>query len=442
MDESPTAGSAGPGRRRVVLIGAALLLVGIAFWWTFRWMMIRWDQAGGYYSHGWLVLPISAYLLYRRRKRIAACPVRACPWGLAVLVPALLVHVVASAWQVGFLSGFALLGALAGVVLTLLGPQMLRVVAFPLIFLLFMVPVPSVLIEKASFRLKLAAARLAVGFLDVAGLAAVREGSYVRIPTGTVVVDDVCSGLKYLIALTAFGALYAHISPLDRPRKALLFALSIPVAFVANVVRVILMLLVAYRWGPESVEQWYFHDLFGFALFTTAFLLLFTVESAFLKKVGLDRWGPEQKEYAAGPSPGPRGQSVGASGAVVVCLLALTAGAALYLSWPRQTAEATAVLARVPRRLGEWEGMDQTLDERVYEILGTEDVLSRVYVNDQGQQVQMLVVLARQVRRRTHPPEQCLTGEGFRITAARDRPVDLGGGGGPGRVGVRELALD
>ncbi len=361
-----------------------------------------------------------------------------------MLVPALLVHLLASAWQVGFLSGFALLGTLAGLVLTLLGPQMLRVVAFPLIFLVFMVPVPSVLIEKASFRLKMVAARLAVAFLDLAGLAAVREGSYVHIPAGTVVVDDVCSGLKYLIALAAFGALYAHISPLNRPRKALLFLLSLPIAFVANVVRVILMLVVAYRWGPEAVERWYFHELFGFALFTTAFLLLFAAESAFLKKVGVDRWARasgDEKGRAAPPAV-PRRQPVGAPGAAVLCLVALAAGASLYVSWPRQTAEATEVLARVPHRLGEWRGADKALADRVYEILGTEDVLSRVYRNGRGEQVQMLVVLARQVRRRTHPPEQCLAGEGFRITASRDRSVSLPLNGERRSVKVRELALD
>jgi len=444
---------AAPSRQvKWLALGLIALLVGTGFWWTFRWMVIRWDQANSYYSHGWLVPFITAYLIWRQREKLADCPVRPSVWGLGVLLPSLLVHMLSSAWQVGFLSGFALLGVLAALVLSLWGWAALRVLAFPILFLGFMVPVPVLLVENVSFAMKMLAARCATAFVELVGVPAVREGSYVRLETGTVVVDDVCSGLKYLIALTAFGALYAHISTVGKAQKLALFVLSIPIAFVANIVRVILMLLVAARWGPAAVEAWYFHDFFGFALFVTAFLLLFLAESIFLGRFRLrDRLSAGEEapdEEDADPSSAePRAATASRSGlrlapAVPMGMMALAMAASLFFSWPRPTAHARDVFASVPLQLGPWQGRDQELAEREYEVLGTREVLSRRYTDDRYRSVQLIVVLAEQVRRRTHPPEYCLTGEGFTIGEATTRTVDTGQPGEGKTLSVRELVLD
>lgn len=438
-------------RTATLLFGPAVLVLMVAtFWWTARWMVIRWEQPNSYYSHGWLIPPISAVLLYLRRKRISACPVRPCRWGLLLLVPSILLHLLATAWQVGFLSGFALLGFVAGLVLTLFGTQMLGITLFPLAFLAFMIPVPEVLIETVSFRLKLAAARVAAGVVGLLGLVAIREGSYIRTPTGTVVVDDVCSGLKYLISLTAFGALYACISSLKGWWKGLLFLLSVPISFVANVTRVTLMVLVAYRWGSEATQEWYVHDLFGFALFVTAFAMLFAAESVLLSALS---WGRKGREGLTDEPPDPAdGTREGTparaarpakvlSGAVLSVLL-VTAAASSYLAWPRGTAAASDTLASVPQAIGGWYGFDTALSERVYEILGTRDVLSRIYTNESGERTELLIVLAHQTRRRTHPPEQCLSGEGYSMVGASDQPVGLVIGGQARAAHVRELVLE
>jgi exosortase len=193
-----------------VLILLALLVA--LFWWTGGWMISRFEHAGGYYSHGYLVPFVVAFLLWRKREALAACPKQAYLPGLYLLVPALLTQLLATLLQVGFLSGLALLGVVAGLVLTLLGPQCFRLALFPMIFLAFMVPMPESVIDTISFRLKILSAGVATNVSDLLGLVAVREGSIIHIQNGKLVVDDVCSGLKYLIALMAFSALYAHLS--------------------------------------------------------------------------------------------------------------------------------------------------------------------------------------------------------------------------------------
>ncbi len=440
------------GRRAPWLFwGAVVVLLGLCFWWTAHWMTLRWEQPNGYYSHGWLVAPISLFLLYRKRKELARTPVKPTPWGLALLVPSLALHLLGTAWQVGFMSGFALIGAVAGIVLGLFGLPMLRQVLFPLGFLAFMVPVPDVLVEKASFALKLLAAQVTTRLMGLAGVAAVREGSYIRIPTGTVIVDDICSGLKYMISLTAFGALYAYISPLRKVGKATLFVCAVPISFLANVTRVMLMVLAAVAFGVAVTEEWYFHDLLGFLLFVVAFLMLFALESLLLGGIGrgVSREGGETdspEEEPADPDPAPYlGGAARVSGKLSVAMLGVLAATAVfstYLAWPRAPTASAEAMRRIPLTLGQWQGRDYTLEERTYELLGTKNVLSRAYRrSDAGPRVNLLVVVSRQTRRRTHPPEQCLTGGGQRIDEWSRRQVRLSGPSGGRHLAVIELIL-
>ena len=127
---------AAPRANAPVIAGVILLaLLAAMFWWTGRWMIIRFNHEGGYYSHGWLVPFVVGFLLWRKREALAACPRRAYLPGLFLLVPALLTQLAATLLQVGFLSGLALLGVIAGLVLTLLGPQFFRLTLFPIAFL-------------------------------------------------------------------------------------------------------------------------------------------------------------------------------------------------------------------------------------------------------------------------------------------------------------------
>jgi len=442
-----------PRRRKAGLFAVTAIgcLLVIAFWWTGARMYLRWSQENSYYSHGFLIPIVSAFLLYLKRKDLAACPRRPSAWGMLLVVPSFLVHLAATAWQVGFLSGFVLLGVLAGLTLTLFGWKMLRLVIFPIGFLLFMVPLPGVLIEKISFNMKLMAAQAATNLVEVFGIVALREGSIIHIETGTLVVDDVCSGLKYLISLMAFAALYAHISAAKWWGKALLFALSVPIAFIANVARVALMVVAGYAINVEATQAWYFHDFFGFLLFIFAFVILFIVESILIGELRFGR----RKEKAASAeaaaeesgdeSADRKAEVVRLSSRLqgtVLSVLVVAAVLSVYFAWPRGTAAATGTLQAIPLTLGDWQGTDYRMDSRVYEILGTEEVISRSYRHADGERTSMVIVMAQQARRRSHPPEQCLRGEGYHIAGWSDRTVVVPLGTGSREIPVRELILE
>lgn len=433
MAQEEVVASEKQGMNRLLVVMA--LLLAATFWWTFQAMVVRWEQENSYYSHGWLILPISAWLVYRNRKKLAACPRQPELLGLAILIPSLVLHLLGAAWRVGFFSGFAFLGTLTGLLWTLFGRQFVRALAFPLAFLVFMIPLPELLVETVSFRMKLMAAWAATNIVNALGLTAVRDGSYITIAKGTLIVDDVCSGLKYLISLLAFGAIYANLSSVRGWRKWALFLMSIPVAYIANVARVTLMVFVGHWWGIDHVEKWYFHDFFGFALFVVAFVCLFLIESAMIG--GKDEEAAEVQDAALRPSlVSPSRKLAGG----IYLQLAVVAAISLHFTWPHETAPATELLNKIPLEAQGWTGRDYGLSDRVYDILGTRDVLSRTYIKDKAS-AHLILVMAQQMKRRTHPPEQCFAGEGYEIMSAEDRSITLDVGGESRMVKVRELIL-
>jgi len=447
-DHAAGAPSSDKGRVRERLLWAFLIcLLIVAYGWTARRTYIRWTGENSYYTHGFLIPLVAVVLLYLRRGALKEEAAARCPsrLGLLLLIPSLVLHLLATSWQVGFLSGFSLIGVLYGLVLLLFGRPMLRATFFPVLFLAFMIPLPYELIEKLSFNLKLMSAGVATNVVGFLGVVAVRSGSVLRIETGTLVVDDVCSGLKYLISLTAFAALYAHISRVKWWGKWTLFLLAFPIAFVANAARVVAMVFVGRYVSIAATQSWYFHDLFGFLLFIFAFVTLFVVESLMLGEYGLHRKksasGDETRQEKPDNAARRPASASGRLPAVAAVVMAVAAALSVYLARPHGMAPSEHV-KDFPLEIGEWSGRDFKMDPRVYEILGTQDVLSRHYRNRRNETVGLMAIVAHQARRRTHPPEHCLTGEGFRVGAREDRAVTFAMGEGTRTIEVRELLVE
>jgi len=431
---------------------AITLLLGVAYAWTFGWMIDRWQATESYYSHGWLIPPVSAFLIWLRRRTLAQCHVVPRRGGLYLLVAGLLLHITGLTAKTGSLTGFSFLVVLLGLVLALLGTAFLRQLAFPIAFLAFMVPLPHVVIHKISFESKLLAARLSARLLNVLGWSFSQRGSRLRwISNGQirqVIVDDVCSGLKYTIALMAFGTLYAYLSRLRWQGKVIIVALTIPLALAANVVRVTLMAIAARQWGTEIINNDLFHYGLGIVLFITAFMLFFVAESLML--VFLPRAPGEEVTATERQQDAETSQTLSAVHAavaapprlryrgVVLAALAVAAALALHLTWPRKSGQDLHLAQRFPTTLGRWHGQDFRLSDHVLKILSAREVMSRFYVaEDTNESLRFLVVTAEHTRRATHPPEICLRAEGYRMEEMTTRFLDLGSS--YSRFPVREL---
>jgi exosortase len=251
------------------------------FWPTFCWMAERFDAHDSFYSHGWLIPFASAWLIWQRRERLGRVRLQPSFWGLALLLPALAVHVISTWWRIHFLSGFAMVAAVWGLVWTAWGAEALRALRFPLAFLLFMVPLPGIALISASFYLKLAAASLATRLLPFVGIPAVQQGSTIQVPGVSIIVDDTCSGLRSLISLIALSTLWTSLMPAGarRGHKLAVVAASIPIALAANMVRILVLVVLAVVYGPK-VADGFIHYGSGLVVFGVAVLALAALSRA------------------------------------------------------------------------------------------------------------------------------------------------------------------
>ena len=222
------------------------------------------------YSHGYLIPPVAAFLLWLERKRFAASVSRGTPWGLAVIAFALLGHLLSIRAGVFMTQGYSFVLLLCGIALLFFGGRATRAVWFGIGYLVFMLPMPPFLMNVVSFNLKLLAARTGSAIAAKMGIPLVRSGVTIHMPAGSLRIADPCSGLRSLIALVALGALFAYLTKGPLWKRIVLFAAAVPLAVVANIVRIAVLCAVANVWGVDAALG-FFHDFSGLLLFLIAF---------------------------------------------------------------------------------------------------------------------------------------------------------------------------
>ena len=254
------------------LIALAIFLV--AYVPVFMVMWNRWWARDSYYSHGILIPFVSAFLIWQMKDEISKIKPKESPLGFIVILGGVIIYLLASMFRVNIAASLSMLIVFWGLVLYFYGNTLFKKLAFPLAFLFFMVPLPSVVITRLSFKLKLFAAELATYVIQGIGIKAVREGSIIMMPHAHVVVDDVCSGLRSLISLLALGSIFAYWFKGAFWKRILIFALTIPIAIITNMCRVVILAFISEVWGPQYAEG-FIHDATGMLVFVLAFVLLF-----------------------------------------------------------------------------------------------------------------------------------------------------------------------
>lgn len=256
-----------------IVLGTLFLL---AYLPSILWMWDRWFAPDSYYSHGILIPFVSGYLVWQKRAVLRSMESKSSAWGLALIVTGLLVHLISSVLRIYFSSVFSMLLVLVGLIAHFYGTRVLRELVFPVSFLIFMLPMPLVVIVNISFKMKLFAAEIARNILTHMGLFAVREGSIIRMQHTYVVVEDVCSGLRSLIALAALGSIFAYGFKRPMHKRIFLFLSTIPIAVITNVCRIVFLAAVSEIWGARYATG-LLHDASGFFVFALAFLMLFAI---------------------------------------------------------------------------------------------------------------------------------------------------------------------
>lgn len=210
-------------------------------------------------SHGFLVPLASAGVVWWKRDQVFHTPRFVWPWGLAPLLFGLSLTVLAAFAQVAFLGPIAMLIVLGGIVLYAFGPKLFSKTLFPYAFLYFMIPWPDFLVELVSFPLQLLTSTYTAMVAGLLGIPIQREGVQLYAPGFAVTVATACSGLRSMMAIMAIAAVFAYTTRAALWKRGLLFLCGIPVALIANVLRVTLVFFVGLFWSKQ-VAVGVFHD--------------------------------------------------------------------------------------------------------------------------------------------------------------------------------------
>ena len=230
-------------------------------------------------GHGPIILGLSLVLLLLRRQAIAAAasaPVPAVGWPLLGL--ALLLYTVGGGQDIIMFQVGSQIPLLAALLLLFGGWGALRAAWFPLFFLIFMVPLPEALVAAITGPLKSAVSAVASQLLYLAGYPVARAGVVLTVGHYQLLVADACAGLNSMFTLEALGLLYMNLMRYtSAARNVTLAVLLIPVAFVANVIRVMILVLVTVHFG-DAAGQGFVHDFAGIVLFIVALVFMLLLD--------------------------------------------------------------------------------------------------------------------------------------------------------------------
>lgn len=230
-------------------------------------------------GHGPIILAVSFWLLYARRHEIAEALARPQPWlGWPLILFACLLFAFGRSQDIIMFAGVSQIFMLAGVLLVFRGPAALKAAFFPLFFLVFMIPLPEALVAAVTAPLKSAVSAVASSLLYVMGYPVGRSGVIMTVGPYQLLVADACAGLNSMFTLEALGLLYMNIMGYTSlKRNVALAILLIPIAFAANIVRVMILVLVTYHFGDEA-GQGFVHGFAGMVLFMVALVLMLATD--------------------------------------------------------------------------------------------------------------------------------------------------------------------
>lgn len=242
------------------------------------------DAATGFWqsdehAHGPIILAIAVWLFWRQREALQIEDSPRPVMGTSITFSGLIAYVIGRSQEIALLEIGALAPVLAGALLAMRGWRVLRAFWFPILFIVFLVPLPGILVDAVTGPLKQNVSQVAEHVLYAAGYPIARSGVMLTVGQYQLLVADACSGLQSMFSLSALGLLFMYVTA--RPsllHNALMLASIGPIAIFANIVRVIILILVTYHFGDEA-GQGFLHGAAGILLLLVSLSTLFLLDS-------------------------------------------------------------------------------------------------------------------------------------------------------------------
>jgi exosortase D (VPLPA-CTERM-specific) len=401
--------------RTLAFVAIAVAVAFAVFSSALQELLHRWTTQEEY-SHGFLIPVVAAWLLWSRRDAIRGSVGQPSWLGFALIVLALIMHIIGELSAIFILSQVGFVVALLGIMLAAGGYSLWRVTLIPIVFLLFAIPLPYFIDSILTLQLQLISSELGASFIRLFQIPVYLDGNIIDLGNYKLAVVEACSGLRYLYPLLSLSFLAAYLFQAPIWQRAVVFLSAIPITIAMNGFRIGVVGLLVNRWGPQQAEG-LLHLFEGWIIFLACAMLL-TAEIYLLARFS----GKTLFSVFHAPQLKPR-SAPGAPGILpITACLALLLASGITVSLISHRSEIVPDRTRFvefPARLGTWQGRTATLDADVEHVLGFDDYILSDYVGADRKSVNLYVAYYTSQRKgeSPHSPLVCIPGGGWQIAA-------------------------
>ena len=271
----------------LLFLAAAVGLLSLWPFWDGLIQMWGWWIDAPEYSHGLLIPPVAAFLIWQQKDRLERIPFSGSWWGVALVLLGGAFLLIGQLGTVFTIVQYAYVLTLYGLMLSFLGWPAFRLVAVPLLILLFMIPLPQFVLANLSTKLQLLSSQIGVEVIRLFDISVFVEGNVIDLGGYKLQVAEACSGLRYLFPLMTLGFLMAYFYKGALWKRVALFLSSIPITVLMNSIRVGVIGVTVEHWGIAMAEG-FLHEFQGWMVFMISMAMMF-VEIAMLNRIGRER---------------------------------------------------------------------------------------------------------------------------------------------------------
>lgn len=438
----------GQTQLNALVTGLIYLVPLFGLYYSSHRIMVKWWERGDY-NYCYLVPFIVMYLTWEKRDALATLPSQSTWAGFYPLVWGLLLFwmgELGGEFYTLYLSSWLVL---FGLLWTHLGWRKLKVILFPICFILTMFPPPNFVYFNLSLRLKLISSKLGVWILQAFGKTAYREGNVIDLGFTQLQVVDACNGLRYLFPLIVLSLLVSYLFKSAWWKKTIIIISAIPISIFVNGLRIASVGLLYPIWGPKVAEG-FFHDFSGWAIFMVSFAAL--MGEMWLLNQLFPEVGGDQKGSVTDTGTGSRHENDPFSTSAEfswarmvrspkfhIAFILLTVSAAVAQTVNFQ--EATPIsrpLAEFPMRISGWRGEANAMEQKFIDRLDFSDYIMADYQDEAGRGVNFYAAYYDSQRKgeSIHTPKSCLPGGGWVFNESGTAEVAIE------RLGMTELKVN
>lgn len=415
------------------VFGVAVLL-DIIFYPGLKEMVRVWNEREEF-SYGYLIPFITAFLIWQKRHVLEQTGFSGSWMGVTIVAVGLALYYVGSFSTITTIIQYALLIVVIGGGLAVMGWQAFRPIFIPVLFLAFMIPLPSFFLNNLSAELQLLSSQVGVGIARAFNISVYLEGNVIDLGVYKLQVVEACSGLRYLFPLMSLAFICAYIFQGAFWKRTVIFLSSIPITVLMNSLRIGVIAVLVEYWGVAQA-QGFIHDFEGWAVFMACLGIIF-IEIWILARLGKRKMSFHEAFNIALPElitkDTARSQRVLPKQYMIVGLLLVGAAASSFFMTARgEIHPARAEFDTFPMQFGEWNGQRDHIEKIYLDFLKLDDYILADFTSGKEQLVNLYVAYyaSQRAGESAHSPRSCIPGDGWQIKSLVSHTI----GGMPGRL--------